>query len=631
MFSQGGSAITTQALGDAGLLLSRTYSGSSALAGLALINGCDSLLRRASLAVQQSGSPIIQQAFGYDLASRLLYATNGSASAGYNYLANTPLVSQISFTNGSVWMATVKQYDNLGRLLQISTVDSAQGTLDSHAYAYNIVNQRTNVINADGSYWNYQYDPLGQVTSGLKSWSDGTAVAGEQFQYQFDTIGNRTGTDTGGDQNGANLHHANYTAGVLNQYSARDVPGYVQSLGTASSSAQVALWTANSEYAQTVRKGAFFRGELPAANTAGSMWVTLTNAAALANSPPVLATNSGSLFVAQTPEQFTYDADGNLAGDGRWTYAWDAENRLVTMTAWTAAGPQQLIKFAYDWQGRRIQKQVWNNTAGNGSPALSVLFVYDGWNPVATLNALNAPTTLYQSYLWGLDLSGSAQGAGGVGGLLSIWDLTNGTHFIAYDGNGNVSSLVNASSGAVSAQYEYGPFGETIRATGPMAKSNPFRFSTRYQDDETDMVYYGYRYYSASMGRWLNRDFLGEKGGPDLYTFTSNAPVSQVDVNGLIVGGSIGSRPNPMPIWNCTSSCGKQNLLDLAACTVAAVGITAVICVINPPACAAAAAIAARAYAACLAAAEAKYAVCLANCVRAGSPPPFPIGPYPGL
>ena len=39
-----------------------------------------------------------------------------------------------------------------------------------------------------------------------------------------------------------------------------------------------------------------------------------------------------------------------------------------------------------------------------------------------------------------------------------------------------------------------GPFGELLRATGPMAKANPFRFSTKYQDDETDLLYYGYRY-----------------------------------------------------------------------------------------------------------------------------------------
>jgi hypothetical protein len=50
-----------------------------------------------------------------------------------------------------------------------------------------------------------------------------------------------------------------------------------------------------------------------------------------------------------------------------------------------------------------------------------------------------------------------------------------------------------------------GPFGEVLRATGVMAKANPFRFSTKYQDDETDLLYYGYRYYSARKGS--NRRF----------------------------------------------------------------------------------------------------------------------------
>ena len=44
-----------------------------------------------------------------------------------------------------------------------------------------------------------------------------------------------------------------------------------------------------------------------------------------------------------------------------------------------------------------------------------------------------------------------------------------------------------------------------------MAKANPFRFSTKYQDDETDLLYYGYRYYNASTGRWLSRDPIGEE------------------------------------------------------------------------------------------------------------------------
>ncbi len=76
-----------------------------------------------------------------------------------------------------------------------------------------------------------------------------------------------------------------------------------------------------------------------------------------------------------------------------------------------------------------------------------------------------------------------------------------------------------------------GPFGEVIRATGPMAKANPFRFSTKYQDDETDLLYYGYRYYNAS--RWLSRDPVGERGGDNLYAFSGNDLLNFVDYLGL--------------------------------------------------------------------------------------------------
>jgi RHS repeat-associated protein len=77
-----------------------------------------------------------------------------------------------------------------------------------------------------------------------------------------------------------------------------------------------------------------------------------------------------------------------------------------------------------------------------------------------------------------------------------------------------------------------GPFGEVIRATGPMAKANPFRFSTKYQDDETDLLYYGRRYYSPSTGRWLSKDPIEESGEPNLYGFVGNQPINKIDRDG---------------------------------------------------------------------------------------------------
>jgi RHS repeat-associated protein len=140
-------------------------------------------------------------------------------------------------------------------------------------------------------------------------------------------------------------------------------------------------------------------------------------------------------------------------------------------------------------------------------------------------------TNLVRSYVWGLDLSGSEQGAGGVGGSLFIGNRSSviGHYAAAYDGNGNVMALVDMAGAGLAAAYEYGPFGELIRSTGAMSESNPFRFSTKYQDEETGLLYYGYRYYQPVTGRWINRDPIGEKDGLNLLMFCANDPLLWID------------------------------------------------------------------------------------------------------
>jgi RHS repeat-associated protein len=81
--------------------------------------------------------------------------------------------------------------------------------------------------------------------------------------------------------------------------------------------------------------------------------------------------------------------------------------------------------------------------------------------------------------------------------------------------------------------YEYGPFGEPLRVSGAMVGQNPFRFSTKYKDAETGLVYYGYRYYNPSMGRWISRDPIGEIGGENLYALVSNHGPNAIDFLGL--------------------------------------------------------------------------------------------------
>ncbi len=126
------------------------------------------------------------------------------------------------------------------------------------------------------------------------------------------------------------------------------------------------------------------------------------------------------------------------------------------------------------------------------------------------------------------------QGAGGVGGLLSVAKNEEpGTpnYYPTYDANGNVSEYLDE-TGSVAAHYEYSPFGRVIASSGS-PDDFAFRFSTKYQDNETDLLYYGFRYYNPETGRWLSRDPIAERGGFNLYGFVGNDGVNRVDLLGL--------------------------------------------------------------------------------------------------
>ena len=88
-----------------------------------------------------------------------------------------------------------------------------------------------------------------------------------------------------------------------------------------------------------------------------------------------------------------------------------------------------------------------------------------------------------------------------------------------------------------------GPFGEPLLpvTAGTVAAEMPFRFSTKYNDVETGLYYYGYRYYDPITGRWMSRDPIGEVGGKNIYAFVVNSPLSLVDPLGqdfIAVGSS---------------------------------------------------------------------------------------------
>ena len=204
-------------------------------------------------------------------------------------------------------------------------------------------------------------------------------------------------------------------------------------------------------------------------------------------------------------ETFHSTYDGNMTSDGRFTYTWNDENRMVS-----ASNAEVIVTYAYDHKGRMIRKTV---SRGDAEPQ-SIEYLWDGWNIIreSRVSGLASHVSGLVSNgthnLWGLDLDGTMQGAGGVGGLLAVVREDGETYIPTYDANGNVSEYVSAADGSVAAHYDYSPFGETLVASGPLASSFTHRFSTKPYCSVTGFCEYQMRKYNPNLGRWMSRDML---------------------------------------------------------------------------------------------------------------------------
>lgn len=515
-----------------GRLEDEAYSG-GIMDGLGLDRSFDELRRLSRVAVVSGQSTLGAASYAYDSASRQSGVVSGQNSIAYDYLAGSRLVGGVTFRNaGDVRLATAKSYDRLNRLVSVRSTFAGGGSF-GHDYEFNAANQRTRAVREDQSYWNYSYDGLGQVTTGRKQGADGTAIPGRDFGWTYDDIGNRRTASVNGSG-------SNYTANSLNQYVQRTIPGVVDVTGAAASGATVTVAVNGGSPQAVTRQGELYFKQIPVANAAGAQRVQfkVTGVKNLVGSAGEDAVTelSTSTVVPQSPELLMYDADGNLTADAKWLYAWDAENRLTAMETapqMVAAGaPRQRLEFAYDGSGRRIAKKVFGGSGADWVLSSHTLFVYDGWNLVAEVDALAGKAPL-RTYVWGADMSGTRDGAAGVGGLLMFSDAAGATHFVADDGRGNICGTVHAVTGAETSRYDYNAFGEVIQREGPVASANPWRFSTRYTDVESGLLYFGYRYLDSGRGRWISRDPYGEAGGANLYRMVDNAPTEWIDPLGL--------------------------------------------------------------------------------------------------
>ena len=277
------------------------------LSGLTVTRGYDTQFRLSTLGLSLGATGTARQRFAYDSVSWLDYIADETPDGAtvlhkfdYAFKTNTPFVQTVDYLRGTTNVMTQSySRDSLGRLSDAGATLAAGGTVNGVNYQFDNLDRRFEADLADGSKWNYGYNDRSEVTAGKKKFASGFYAAGQQFEYGFDDIGNRTSTKSGGDNIGNNLRTASYSANALNQLTSRGVPGAVDVIGTATNTATV---TVNNQ--STYRHADYFWKELTADNASSPVHLSVTNLAVLNNgtNADLVTTNTGFVYLAKTPE-----------------------------------------------------------------------------------------------------------------------------------------------------------------------------------------------------------------------------------------------------------------------------------------------------------------------------------------
>ncbi|POP75070.1 RHS repeat-associated core domain-containing protein [Pseudomonas syringae] len=219
----------------------------------------------------------------------------------------------------------------------------------------------------------------------------------------------------------------------------------------------------------------------------------------------------------------SFDANGNLLQLVRGqVMGWDARNQLAFVTLLQrkdAASDEE--RYVYDGQGQRCRKITRSQASGRTLV-----------NEVRYLPGLEIRTTADGEILHVV----TAQ-AGRNSVRVLHWEagkpdsIANDQVRYSLGDHLGSSTLELDQQGGLISQESYYPFGGTAWCAARSAVEAKYK-TVRYSGKERDasgLYYYGFRYYSPWLQRWINPDPAGDVDGLNLYGYVKNSPITYYD------------------------------------------------------------------------------------------------------
>lgn len=456
--------------------------------------------------------------FAYDKDNRLLWKQYADGSRMLFSYADGRLKS----AKNARGITTTYTYDKSGNLATVRYSDSTPGITNT----YDAYNRPTRIDDALGTHL-ITYDASSRITSVDGPWGNDTLTIGYDIRgrktslvlqtgpsmtYSYDFL-DRLKSVTGNGHTYAYSYHGNTmlltkverSAAGLTEYAYDTVMKRLQHLTNRNRSGSIldeyvmVFDSVGQPTGMTVTNGPAL--QFPGASDNMYTYNNLNQAVTL---------NGGASV-------FAYDLDGNMVrgqtGDGQpFDAAYDAENRLKSLQYTDRSGIVRRYEYLYGADGfMGVEK-----TYANGVLNADRRFI---WHMGKLFQERNAANVADRSYIWGLGQ------LGGVGDLLGLIQGNTTYHYFS-NPRGDITAALD-SNGAVAAMYAYDPFGGLLAATGVLQQ--PIRFATRRFDESTGLYYFGHRFYSPAIGRWLSRDPLAEMASINLYSYAANNPTTRID------------------------------------------------------------------------------------------------------